>query len=55
MSYDEQYSLIHNYLLNHELHERETIVTAHGNSGRISMPKTWVGKRVKFWVTEIGE
>lgn len=38
------------YLLDHSLLEKETVVPPHGNSGRLAVPKTLVGKHVRYWI-----
>lgn len=35
-----------------DIYINEGLVTQSGNGGRINIPKKWVGKRVKYLVTE---
>lgn len=41
---------IYQYLLDHSLLEKESVVRAHGSSGRIAVPKRLVDKHVKYWI-----
>jgi putative transposon-encoded protein len=41
---------IYQYLLDHSVLEKETVVQSHGNSARLSIPKSFVGKHVRYWI-----
>lgn len=41
---------IYQYLLDHTILEKETVVQSHGNSARLSVPKTLLGKHVRYWI-----
>lgn len=41
---------IYQYLLDHTIIEKETVVQPHGNSARLPVPKSLVGKHVRYWI-----
>ncbi len=54
-SQEEFYSEAYNWLLQHEAYVKETIVTKVGNTGKLTVPRSWIGRRVLYAVGILDE
>ncbi len=50
LTQEQEISLYYQFLLDHECLVKKGVVAKQGNSGKLSMPKSWIGKHVTYIV-----